>query len=56
MNIFEITIIHDKARTTRRVIASDSISALITGMAFFNKKETLPLSVFCKPIERIAPW
>lgn len=56
MHEYLVTIIHGKERIQRRVIASNSISATLTGLAMFGKAEVIPLSIFCKPLERIARW
>lgn len=55
MREYLITIIHDHQRTQRRVIASNTCQATITGVNMIGKTD-LPLTVFCKPMERIAEW
>jgi hypothetical protein len=55
MREYLITIIHGQQRTQRRVIASNTCQAAITGANMIGETD-LPLTIFCKPMERIAQW
>ena len=56
MREFLITIIYGTQRIERRVLATCSIDATIVGMLMSHEAHTQAggLSIFCKPIERIA--
>jgi hypothetical protein len=55
MRPFLITIIRGAQRTERRVVADSSVEATIVGM-LMSPEAKGPLSIFCKPLERIAQW
>jgi hypothetical protein len=53
MHAFLVTLIHGSQRTERRVIAPNSVQAAIIGIGLMPDTHA-PLSIFCKPLERIA--
>lgn len=53
MHEFMITIIYGGQRIERRIVATCSIDATIVGM-LMSPEAKGPLSVFCKPVERIT--
>lgn len=55
MHEFRITIFHGPQRIERRIIATNSIEATMTGL-MMSPEAKGPLTVFCKPIQEIVKW
>lgn len=53
MREYLITVIYGTQRIERRIFALTSIDATIVGM-LMSPEAKGPLSVFCKPVERVA--
>lgn len=53
MNRYLVTLIQGSTRTVRNVIANSSMQATLIGIRMMPDTG-LPISIFCKPIERNA--